>query len=491
MRKSFYAIIIALTLCITAGSCKKNKPSPPPTPPAGALLLAGNVHIIDSTQWILSPYSNSINYWYTFTPSTPNVDVQIGDILVGSTNGGYIRKVTAISISSGYYELQTTQAYMSDVFKSGTFSFQIPINDPSQSSPGVTRSLSNSKVYHSTGFNVNVLQGQFNIQPSYFFSFSFDSVAGLTNFQMSTTNTSISSNLNIGITGSMPYAWGGGGGTTLASYSQTNIQQVQAWTPTGNVLVPVVIQLNQSFIANASGGTPGSSVNEKLIWTGNTVFTGGLQYQGGQWQSTCNVVGTNSFTFDTFAFGFNGTSNLSFLSKLSSVFYGIGGPQFTAGISGIVSQSQQNAGSSYDCRTDAWTIATDAQTVSPIFGHNISTFTQSCTADSVFFQTPYKLTKISGDNDTGNIIQTLPEPLVVKVTDSNGQPVSNIGVSFSVTHGGGTISASNQRTDQNGQAQVTWTLGPVMGNQNVTVIAHGGYTSQLAGSPAVFNATGQ
>lgn len=489
----FYAILVAFIVLTTVSSCKKDKKNTTVTPPAGVLQLRTNVHIIDSTQWIL--YVNSVHpangiYMYTFTPSTPNVSLKTGDIIIGSSNGGYIRKVTAISIEGGYYQLQTAQATMADVFKSGSFNFQMPINDPGQATPGVARAYSNYRLYHNSNFSVTLQNGQFDLEPVCNFTFSFDSVAGLTNFEMSATNATATDNVTFNLKGVMPNAWISD--TILGTYSTSNIQLVQAWTPTGNVSVPVVVKLDASFEAKSSGGAPhNDSINTTLNWLTNDVFTGGLQYQGGQWQPLHSWVTTNAVAFDTLTNSFNSNAKLTFLSKITSSFYTIGGPQIIAGLSGTFLQLQQGATAPFNHNTTAWSVATDAQTGSPVFGSNMGTFTQSWSSDTVLYEAPYQLTEISGDSQTGNVVSTLPVPLKVKITDSNGQPVINVAIKFTVTHGGGTLSAYNLVTDQNGFAQVNWTLGPPMGNQNVTVTAVDGFGHALNGAPYVFNAIGQ
>ena len=49
--------------------------------------------------------------------------------------------------------------------------------------------------------------------------------------------------------------------------------------------------------------------------------------------------------------------------------------------------------------------------------------------------------------------------LTVEVTDSNGRKFEGVPVTFTVTSGGGTLSATNTTTDENGRAQSTLTVG--------------------------------
>ena len=55
--------------------------------------------------------------------------------------------------------------------------------------------------------------------------------------------------------------------------------------------------------------------------------------------------------------------------------------------------------------------------------------------------------------------QELPEPIVVRVTDDDGRPVSGILINFVVTVGGGHVFAGSALTNADGEARERWTLG--------------------------------
>ena len=78
-------------------------------------------------------------------------------------------------------------------------------------------------------------------------------------------------------------------------------------------------------------------------------------------------------------------------------------------------------------------------------------------------------------------------PPSVKVTDTNGNPVSGVAVTFAVTAGGGSIVPTTAvSTNSSGIAGLTsWTLGSAAGTNTVTATVAG-----LAGSPMTFNANG-
>jgi len=81
-----------------------------------------------------------------------------------------------------------------------------------------------------------------------------------------------------------------------------------------------------------------------------------------------------------------------------------------------------------------------------------------------------QLTVVSGDGQSGSAGQELPQPLVVRVTGSNGKGIRGQIVNFRVTAGGGRMFAGSSLTDVSGVAQDYWTLGSP-GSQQVEVVA--------------------
>ena len=119
---------------------------------------------------------------------------------------------------------------------------------------------------------------------------------------------------------------------------------------------------------------------------------------------------------------------------------------------------------------------------------------------TVYFpnRVPTTLTKVSGDAQTGAPGTALANPFVVEVKDGgeasqtwdsttgtyvNGVPVTFAGVpvTFAVTGGGGTLSATSVATDATGRAQTTLTLGSTSGTNTVTAsVTHAGQTLSVS-----------
>lgn len=91
----------------------------------------------------------------------------------------------------------------------------------------------------------------------------------------------------------------------------------------------------------------------------------------------------------------------------------------------------------------------------------------ACSKSSTGPLVPSLFTIVSGDSATATVSSALSAPLVVQVSDQNGNPLSGVPVSWSVISGSGTLSADSTTTDATGQASVTWTLGALVGAQSV------------------------
>jgi subtilisin family serine protease len=99
---------------------------------------------------------------------------------------------------------------------------------------------------------------------------------------------------------------------------------------------------------------------------------------------------------------------------------------------------------------------------------------------------PSAIAVVSGNSQAGTVGQPLAQPLVVRVTTATGPPATGATVSFATTSASGSLSATSAHTDAQGQASVTWTLGPRAGANVDTATAT---ASGLAGSPIVFVAS--
>jgi hypothetical protein len=109
--------------------------------------------------------------------------------------------------------------------------------------------------------------------------------------------------------------------------------------------------------------------------------------------------------------------------------------------------------------------------------------------------TPATITGTPTDTIHATVGSTVVTPLAVVVKNKAGSPIDSAVVTFAVTGGGGSVSAASVRTDVNGQATTSWTLGPTAGVQTASATATG-LTSvtfvaiAAAGAPATVTKAG-
>ena len=86
---------------------------------------------------------------------------------------------------------------------------------------------------------------------------------------------------------------------------------------------------------------------------------------------------------------------------------------------------------------------------------------QSCDGDGTQPPdlTPAALQKLSGDEQSGVVGTQLEDPLVVSVTNDDGDPIQGTLVNFVVTSGGGSVFAGAGISNASGIVQERWTLG--------------------------------
>ncbi len=76
-----------------------------------------------------------------------------------------------------------------------------------------------------------------------------------------------------------------------------------------------------------------------------------------------------------------------------------------------------------------------------------------------------RLSLVAGDNQALDVVGTLPAALVVRSSNSAGQPLSGVSVMWEVLAGDGRLATAETRTDSRGEARATWELGAVADTQ--------------------------
>jgi adhesin/invasin len=130
--------------------------------------------------------------------------------------------------------------------------------------------------------------------------------------------------------------------------------------------------------------------------------------------------------------------------------------------------------------TDGNGQAATERTLGPALGPQSTTATGPGTLGSVSFThvatsgDATRIIAVSGDGQTAPAGSRLPQPLVVRVLDPDGNAVSGAPVSWIIGEGGGTVDPPSGTTGPDGTASAVWTLGPRAGPNTLIAAVSGG-----------------
>src|SRR5690242_11299856 len=97
------------------------------------------------------------------------------------------------------------------------------------------------------------------------------------------------------------------------------------------------------------------------------------------------------------------------------------------------------------------------------------TLALACSSEKAITPQPDELTIVSGDAQSALINNRLSNSLTVRVTNAAGAPHAGVLLEWAVTAGQGSLATTSQTSDAQGMASASWTLGPIVGPQAVSV----------------------
>jgi hypothetical protein len=476
-----------LAFIIILAGCKKDDDTnePPPVVP-GPIELKENVKVVDHTLLSLDTTETDIStgiYVLTYTGTESN-PVVTGDIIVGEEGEGYIRRVISVSQSGNIITLTTEQANMEDVFKSGTFNFSTNFDGmiPGKTS-GFTHSVSNQELYNQDGLKIEMVSGIITMDPEWYFDFGFG-LEGINKFEMSTTGSSFSADASVKVTASQS--------VTLVDESYNLVSKTKRMVylvPVGPIAIPIVIVVNFKLIADYSATVNAAATSTANLSTTSTLDLG-VRYTSGQWTGIYNVspvttlditqpIGNVGITFDC-------AVRPNITVKINGVF----GPYAnilapTSSVTGTVALPSLD----WDLKAEAWLKTSLGADVS-ILGYTLATYGPvEWETEKLTYHRPDKIERTSGDNQTADPNEALPQPIKVRILDSRELPVSGVPVYFNVTAGGGSMNPQSVLTNSSGYAEADWTLGVQQtAVQYATASAKYGNGSLLNSAPIEFAA---
>src|SRR5256714_11733691 len=87
--------------------------------------------------------------------------------------------------------------------------------------------------------------------------------------------------------------------------------------------------------------------------------------------------------------------------------------------------------------------------------------------------TPSTMVKESGDTQSAAANTQLPVTFTISVVNQFGEILSKVPVTGTITSGGGSLSATSNKTNESGLSSVTYTTGPTPGMATIDAKVHG------------------
>ena len=465
------AAMLAVGALFMAGCNKQSKQSGPSG--TGPVVVKNNVIIIDTAQYTLVSSSSQLaagTYVYLYKPSLAAIrhdaDLTAGNIIIGTTGEGYLRKITSSTNDAGYITLATTQASLEDVFQQGTVAFN--------ANNGASYTPANTALSSSATNSIVASSGSLTFAGGTAYALQFAN-GQLASVSISSPEASILEHLAL-----LMSATGAGSFSATDTLHYTAARTI-AWADT----IPIVITSDVTIVAGVSGNSAGAfSDTFSLASNGGMALT--ENYTGGAWANSGSFSPNQSLNGTVTPGAAPMTAQCTVTALLRIKLYGQTASQITVPLMLTVN--------GYHSATTAdWNVAAALQNEAnvvenaAIFG-NIANDNFDLTSPATNYATPYQVQKISGDNQTGMQGNYLAQPLVVRITDNNGHKQAGVPVYFTLASGGGAMSYYTATSDAGGYVYGYWQLGHTSGAQTVTVTARNANGSNIAGAPVTFTA---
>lgn len=455
------------------------------------IVLNNNVKIIDKKSMILNLNPVQIdNGIYQFTSSIATPLIASGDVIVGEDGEGYIRKVISSSVNGNSITLQTIQGSMSDVFSDGSFNFNMSLNGSTQQKiqlgDGFNYSINNLNLYQDGPLSIVLNSGNIDFNPNWYFKFDYSNSA-INNFEISARNGTLNGDFKATVTASQAVTLAEKSFSILGKpYKKVYTIYVRAVIGVIPVIVPVTIVIETDIIARY-GAVVNAAIIRSTNFTSTNTFSLGAKFANEQWEGINSFSPKNNFTLSNRTGDTNLTIDLSLEPKVSVKLYGVLGPYVSVALNERVSGSLGSPSLDWDIKADVWLKSTMGVKVPIISSKLLLNYSNTWETPKLSYQTPYKIIKISGDNQKGIPGTKLIAPIKVKVVDSFDIVQSNVPVFFSVSTGVGSVENKRVLTDANGFAETFWTLGTTTDPQDLNVSVKKADGTHIIDSPVVFS----
>ncbi|MBN1163801.1 MAG: SUMF1/EgtB/PvdO family nonheme iron enzyme [Candidatus Krumholzibacteriota bacterium] len=127
MKKYWIFSLIFAAAALYAGCGEEGVVEPQPSKPSPVTKISEDTYVIEESDSLsLAQIQNSL---FTFNYQGTPPDIEVGDIIVGKGEGGYLRRVSAVNYAAGQINLETTPASLVEAVESGQFSTSYQLFD--------------------------------------------------------------------------------------------------------------------------------------------------------------------------------------------------------------------------------------------------------------------------------------------------------------------------------------------------------------------------
>jgi uncharacterized protein (TIGR02145 family) len=417
---------------------------------------------------------------YDFEVIGTNVNIDPGDILIGTEGRGFLVSVDYLIRSNNQLVIQTHRANLDDLFDDASFDLEMLMDSLEQRDFGVQLALNNLEIVNDGNISFSFPSFNFQLTGASQWASLYSAAQGLQQF-------TIQSDYGLTIDGEMslipssPGTPGDAEGSySIAVFDETREVEINGkpvlYTTQVDLLIDYVIvqsgtscELNSSFSSQSTIGYDLSYTPIDFYDVFSFDGAPGADYSFFSNEDHCNLDPAYAHYVVTFQ------------TLVSSYFYD---QRFL----------QVDISKKVDCKYQEWSNRWDkAITVEPVLSDdvNLEVLGISDAGDYSIqlpfpfiydFKAPYELSLISGANQSAMADSALSEPIVLQVKDNYGEPVKDVKIWVNVSGGGATD--GNNLTDSDGKVFLNWTLGNnAFDFQMLTIQVYLSDDSDILGSP--------
>ncbi len=459
-----------------------------------------NVVIIDTTVYTLISDSLELAqgiYKYEYNVKGKSDDIVIGNVILGVTDEGYLRKVNTISDNPPILTLETSQATMEDVFVQGDFSTPFNLDSLQQANKifskgkiiylrdgvnldikesGFEYSFEDVEIFNNGNISLYIIDGHLFFNPEFEFDFKFKNGV-VRRLALYADKSLLEESIDVQFTAQ--YSGSIEDEVTLAQYKYT----------TGFLIgvVPVWVTINLDLTAEPIFNTD-AQFELNGGYTNSNLVSLGMVYENGEWDNIWELEQNNFFHPLTYDSSINMEQRLALIPSVTIKLYSVEGSYFNTELWEQYVFNYVIPEFDADALMDIGLNA-NIGAENTIFGYTLANYNKFIPGFEMnIWNMPDEIQMISGNNQTAQVNQQLPEPIKVKVIDNYGNTFSNIPVHFEVTQGSGSLTGQDVMTNVNGFAETYWTMGsnPEENKLTASVVKTDG--THINGSPTEYTA---